>query len=582
MLLALAVVFVVAVSPGILTGTLDIYESVQGVLMRGGAGGDVSAVRASDSTNLFGWFAKLGDIVGAARRLRDSVGILVDNGAELALTGRGEELIAVLKNIRESLAALNTAGLDITRFSSTRSQLGDTSSLVDGLSALINFLDVPQERRIALLFQNQSEIRPAGGFVGSYAEVVLDKGAVESIKVDDIYYPDRRLPLKIIPPRELQSITGGWGARDAGWFLDFPTSAEKTLEFLDASDVYAPRGVTFDGAIAINARVVEDFLAITGPVELPEYGVTLTKDNFLFEVREEVEASREKDPTQNPKKILAAVMPVILERLNSADSDQKRALMLALLARVAAKDIQMYFRDDGMQQFAEQLGAAGRVYTLSPDFVGDYLSVVNANVAGGKSDIFIDQTISLSSVIGGDGKVTNELTITRRHFGENESEPLYRARNQNFIRVYAVPGAVLESVSGVTPKEVKPLVDYKAGTYREDPVLAGIEATREETGIPDVVSFFESGKRVFANWFSTDAGETRTLVLRYTGMTIPLRDTTRFRFVFEKQSGVESHLRYTLTAPPGFYFKENGAPVYTQSSDSQPARIVVDLTLVRA
>lgn len=569
--------------PGFRANILDFKASVASLFENEESS---SAARATTSdTTLLGLFQKLGDLVGAMRGLRDGVGALLNDGFNLFLGGQGEEFIAILKSIHSSLVGLDAFGLDFSRFvgapAGTSGGLGDVGVLRDGLSALINFLDVPEERRIVLLFQNHSEIRPTGGFIGSYAEVVLERGAIKSIEVNDIYYPDRRLSDDVVPPRELQSITDGWGARDANWFFDFPASAEKVLEFLEASDVYAPSGVKFDGAVAINAYVVEDFLAVTGPIEVPSYGVTFTQDNFLFEAREEVEESRDEDPTQNPKQVLGEMLPILLARLKEADSGGKQALMLSLLNRIGTKDIQIYFRDPELQKSVEAFGAAGKVYALPSDFIGDYLAVVNTNVAGGKSDIFIDQSIALNSRIGADGKVANQLTVTRRHFGENEAEPLYRARNQNFIRIYTVPGALLRSVSGITPKEINPLADYKSGGYRRDPMLAALEATREALEAFDLVAYVETGKRVFAGWFSTDAGEASVLKLDYTGMTVPLTSGTKFRFVFEKQSGVESKLAYSIEAPPGFYWKESGAPAFNLKSDSQPRRIVVDLTLAQ-
>ncbi len=80
-------------------------------------------------------------------------------------------------------------------------------------------------------------MRPAGGFWGSYANVILEGGSVKTIDVDDIYRPDRFLDLKVVPPKQLQGTTPNWGARDANWFFNFPDSAEKLMEFLQASSV---------------------------------------------------------------------------------------------------------------------------------------------------------------------------------------------------------------------------------------------------------------------------------------------------------------------------------------------------------
>ena len=316
-----------------------------------GSIGDVEAVISSPKIlrqfpSLFG---NIREVIGALHEIGTGVGELNSRGLALVFSGGGEEFLGILKRIHSNIGTLVNLDIDIPDALSPPSSissigstdaLGDINNLYMGLGAVINFLDTPNERRIIFLFQNHSEIRPTGGFIGSYAEVIVNRGSVEDIKVDDIYTPDRHSTYKVVPPEQLQSITTGWGARDANWFFDYPTSAEKVLEFIEASDLYAHDGVKFDGAIAINSKVVADILNIVGPIELPEYGVTLNADNFMFTVRDQIEEARDENPKENPKQILGAVAPIIIERLRDADSEKKRQLILDVLSRAMNKDIQ--------------------------------------------------------------------------------------------------------------------------------------------------------------------------------------------------------------------------------------------------
>ena len=140
--------------------------------------------------------------------------------------------------------------------------------------------------------------------MGSYADITMNNGRIKDINVDDIYRPDKFLALKIIPPKQLQGMTGTWGARDANWFFNFPDSAKKIMQFIEESSVYKNPGIKFQGVIAVNIKVIQDILRATGPIELPEYKLTLDNKNFLNEVQYQVEAGRDKIPGQNPKKIL--------------------------------------------------------------------------------------------------------------------------------------------------------------------------------------------------------------------------------------------------------------------------------------
>ena len=535
-----------------------------------------------------GYFGNITDIIGAIRGVSGGVSDLNNRGLALLFSGSGgEEFLDILKRIRDSIAKLNNLGFDVGEQVSglsligdenTKELLSDTKKLEDGLSAIISFLDVDGDRRVVLLFENHSEIRPSGGFVGSYADVTLDKGSVKNIKVDDIYTPDRNAKYKIVPPIQLQSITTGWGARDANWFFDFPTSAEKTLELLESSEIYIHDGVKFDGAISINANVVSDILSVVGPIYVPEHDVTLTSENFIFAVRDEVESAREENPKENPKQILGLIAPTIIDRMQNLSEEKKTELMIAMIGRAYNKDLKFYFRDGELQKFIEDTPFSGSVYALPETFNGDYLAVVNANVAGGKTDIFINQSVALESIITTGGILTNNLTITRHHSGDTSEEELYRKLNQNFIKIFTPQGATLNSAAGVTPKTVSPKINYDSEGYSVDSVLNEIEKTRSKIGF-NVEKYIEFGKDVFSAWFSTPPGESRTLELVYKRDGIFVENGAKFEFVLEKQSGVGSSFSYAIHAPDGYIWRESGSGEYSYSTDSIPGRLVINLTL---
>ncbi|KKU11831.1 MAG: hypothetical protein UX16_C0003G0016 [Parcubacteria group bacterium GW2011_GWB1_45_7] len=535
------------------------------------------------------FFGDIKNVVTAIREISGSVRDLNSRGLVLVMSGTGgDEFLDILKRIHRNLAILNNIGFDVggqipTFISKQNSDVGnflsDAKELERGLGAIIGFLDVPEDRRVILFFQNHSEIRPTGGFIGSYGEVVLGKGSVKSIKVDDIYTPDRDSLYKIVPPKQLQSITAGWGARDANWFFDFPTSAEKVLELLEASEMYVNDGVKFDGAVALNANVVSDILRIIGPIYVPEYDVTLTSENFLFAVRDEVEAARSANPKENPKQILALIAPTIIERVQALNDDAKADLVVSLMNRAFNKDLQVYFRDSELQEFVAGTPFSGSVYEFPGVFNGDYLAVVDSNIAGGKTDIFVEQSITLDSEITSDSKVKDSLIIERQHAGDNEEEELYRKVNQNFIKIFTPPDTVLGSAVGITPKTVVPRVDY-GSDYSVDPVLSAIEVTLTAFDELDLESYVESGKKVFAGWFSTSPGETRKLELTYERGGLFVGNGAKYQFVFDKQSGVKSSLNYKVTAPDGYLWRENGSNVFSYSGNSIPARLVLNLTLV--
>jgi hypothetical protein len=456
----------------------------------------------------------------------------------------------------------------------------DLVKAADGLASVINVLGKSGENHFVVIFENPSEIRPGGGFVGSYADLTMEGGSIKNIDVNDIYYPDRFSDLKIKPPKQLQTVTTEWGARDANWFFNFPTSAGKIIEFLEGSNIYKDKNVKFDGVIAVNVELMEDILKIVGPIEVPGYGLTLNNENFLSEVQREVEEGRDKKPGQNPKKVLSVIMPIILERLHGLDDARKAEFFDDLLARVKNKDVKFYFKDKDMQNIAVQSNVAGEVFDLPSNFKGDYLAVVNTNVASGKSDVFIDQAIKLSSRIDESGLVTNDLTVSRSHRGQDEKDWWYRSTNKNFIKIFTPPDAVLRTMSGNTSKDIKAPIDYVKKGYVIDKDLSLIEDTDEYLSGFKTDVYKESGKNVFATWFNVAAAETKDLSLSYDNSDkLSLAEGSTYEFVLDKQSGVLSKFDYILEAPPGFKWKEVNDFIFHYRTDDMPTRLVIDLTL---
>ena len=514
------------------------------------------------------------EIAGSAEELKA-------NGVAYFTSGEGGKLLGELESVRANAEKIRKLGEELTALSSDlesfvalpipdnylewNTEFLRTEEFMDGVLAL---LGAPGERHVALFFQNPSEMRPGGGFIGSYADVTVERGAMKGLDVRDIYDPDGQLDEKVIPPKPLQAITTSWGARDANWFFDFPTSAQKVIGFLEASKMYKERGVVFEGAIAVNTDVIESVLELVGPVELPEYKLTLDAGNFLEEVQKEVEAGESKRVGE-PKRILRDATPIILDRLSALDDAGKRALALRIAAHLEHGDITFYFRDLSLQNFFLAHGLAGAAADLPQPFFGDYLAVVNGNVAGGKTDIYMRQEVAVRSAIDVRGMVKTDVTVKRTHTGANARYSWYRATNQNYLRLLVAPDVKLVSLTGDTPKTVRAPINYEKNGYRADPDVVRLEANERE-----------SGKKAIGAWFTVKAGTTGTLRARYENpVPMPLADGGEFAVILEQQSGVRERIRYELEAPPGYIWREANDTRYVYESEDPPKRVMTTLTL---
>jgi hypothetical protein len=532
----------------------------------------------------------LSEFGAASLQVVQDLDLVKANVTEWLLEQEGASLIAALERIRASISAIGDlskrlrghaasfgygAGIDV--LSST--EKFETSERL--LASLVKVLDTKEPRHIAVLFQNPSELRPGGGFLGSFADVTYTRDGIQEVRTWDIYDLDGQLAMKVVPPRELQGITERWGARDANWFFDFPTSARKVASFLEASKILSEVGITFEGVVAVNVEVLQSFLEATGPIKLPEYNLTITPSNFLSEIQEEVEAGKD-NRAGEPKRILKVLTPLLLERLGTLTGEAKQGLLAALADHARRRDIMAYAKDWNLQGLLATADIGGSVAAIPENGTVDYLAVVHANIAGGKTDAVTEEHIRLSVKIDGEGRIDDYVTIERTHHGDRETENWYRTANKGYTKVFTPRGSTLLYAEGTDAVGAEPTVDYTKEKYLVDADLANVEATRR-TATPFPVDILEeSGKTVYGLWQKIARGETETLELEYVHPgRMNLGSESSYELVFQKQSGAKTSLDVVVAAPPGFHWKESGTPAFNFVTPDALGTVRLALTLVR-
>lgn len=392
--------------------------------------------------------------------------------------------------------------------------------------ALMTMLGQSSSQRYLLLFQNTSELRPTGGFPGSYALIEFDKGVMKEFFVDDIYNPDGQMKEKIVPPKPLQKITPNWGMRDANWFVDFQASAKKVAEFY-----YKDTKILVDGVAAVNVDLVPEILKITGPIEMIDFGITLNSDNFIAEVQKEVEYQRTKGDNK-PKQILVEFAPKFLERLSQLNKEEWMEVFNTLVSGIENKDILAYFTDSNLQDFALLNGFAGEIKDLPS---ADYLMISHTNIMGSKTDAVIDNSIFLNIDNSEDGLI-HTLEISRFHQGGEFG--FYNKKNNDYVRVLLPDDAELIEVSGNDSFEINALLDYRQNGFIFDPDLERYELKIQKWGLPgaEIEILNEGGKKVIAFWMIIEPGQTKTVKMKY-------KTSAQKRIYVQKQPGLRSNFK---------------------------------------
>lgn len=435
-------------------------------------------------------------------------------------------------------------------------------SFLDQSRILLAVLGAEREREYLLLLQNNHELRPTGGFIGSLALVHVDRGVVEEIDVQSVYDPDGQLEEYIAPPDPLTPITDRWYLRDANWFIDWQLSASKVAEFFEKEG-----GNTVDGIIAITPTVIEDLLRITGPITVPGYDQAVDAESFVAVTQDLVTYSYDRD-TNRPKQFLADLTPVLLGRVFSGEAKSALAVLDSLSRSIAQKQLLLSFKDEVEAAELARLGWDGAL----PAAAQGFLHVNNANVGGHKSDQFVEQELDYRQQVLPNGDVEVVLTIRRTHNGPSEALQLPYPTGENpafktnvaYQRVLVPAEAELLEAKGFAslsdvPRPLDRSVDHSLRAAGDVVLEVDHDVAEWQRSIGTHQSGTavgtEAGYTMFGNWFVVRPGDTVVGLYRYRvpkHASVPhlLRPAGRYSTYVAKQPGdTRTSLRVELTLP---------------------------------
>jgi hypothetical protein len=389
----------------------------------------------------------------------------------------------------------------------------------------------PEEQTYLFLLQNNTELRPTGGFIGTYGILKVKDAEITSFKTDNIYNLDDPVQksLNIEPPVALQKYLKAerWFMRDSNWSPDFPTSAEKALWFY-AKENGSEKNI--DGVIATTPDMIKSLLKLTGEIKVN--GITFTEANFVETLQYQVEQGyyRQGISESDRKEVIGAMADELMNRLMNFPQKRWGELWQVIGDNITQKQLLFYSKQPSLQSMINQENWGGNV---RPTTTEDFLMVVDANMASLKSDPGVKRTIDYTVDQTDDG-VYGDVTITYDNQGTfNWKSTRYRT----YTRVYVPKGSQLIEQSGV---------------MLNDSLSGG------KSGQAEVYDEFD--KTAIAGFISIEPKTTGQLHYRYK-LPATVADTTngnRYSLIIEKQAGTTSHTlnvnlsfkRSILTAEP--------------------------------
>jgi len=397
---------------------------------------------------------------------------------------------------------------------------------------LPTLLGVPESTSMILVLQNSDELRPTGGFIGTYATIQSRDGLAELSDVRDVYrLDDPSIPYhRVKPPEPFQKYLGqtSWFFRDANWWPDFQKSGANLLEMYRRE-----RGANANemkGVVAINPEVVEKMVAMVGCLTVE--GVEFCPENFIEKLQYEVEKGFEKRGVAyaDRKSIVAPLVRAFMPRFIEVARKRTSDLVSIALDGVRRKDIQIYMTEPTLEGALDRARLSGATTYETADGI----MVVDTNLGGLKTDPYVKRDYTYTIKSEGD-KMIGTLKI--HYFNTAIYKTWKTAMYRTYARVFLPSGTKWLSTSGSLLNDPGKNPDLKPG--RTD------------------VSF-EDGRVVLGAFTAVDLWKTQDLIFRFelAPEVVKAINDKKYSLTILRQSGsLDPNFTLQLTSASGEVIK---------------------------
>ena len=415
-----------------------------------------------------------------------------------------------------------------------RAKLKEGIELVDSASKFIvnskpllevapYMLGTDGPRTYLVLFQNDKELRPTGGFITAYSIATVQNGKFEPKSSSDIYDLDAKYKPTIPAAQPIINyikgpylISKNLRLRDMNWSPDF---AESMKLFAQESKSVGVNNI--DGIIAVDTQTLVNILDVIGTIGVPgfgNFGTQIDPECNCPQVIHELESFADvegpvvwdqNDPTKvifapknygNRKGVIGPLMNSILSNALGQPKEKIPALFQAGFNSVLEKHVLLYMFDDKVQKAVELAGYGGKVATT--DANSDYLFINDANLGGRKSNLYVKQEVSEEVTVAKDGTVEKAVTITYKN--PEKQDGWLNSILPSWVRIYVPKGSTLTSLDGL---------EDKSEPYEE------------------------FGKTVFAGLYRLRPQGVSKVTIKY---KLPFKATGELKMLIQKQAGTDS------------------------------------------
>lgn len=337
----------------------------------------------------------------------------------------------------------NQGWLKMADFSSILPMSSEHRSDIKALSLIAQQLTHTngETKTFLILFQNNLELRPGGGFIGSFGILKIRDGEVVDFSTHDTGNFDGRIPSTVTPPYPMEELlrVHSWKLRDSNFSPDFPTNARQAVDFY----VMGNGEERFDGVIGVTTEVFSSILALTGPISVEGFPGTYTAEHGVLDLEYQVEQGyRDQHIAVGERKsVLKLIGDAILVKVKALSIKDQYALFTTLLDDLHSKAIQVYFIDPSLQDIVSQAGWDG---SMDQAWKDDYVMLVDANLGALKSDYSMRRRVEYMVDLSGE---TPHATLKMIYTHTGQAKDWYTKDYVTYLRAYIPEGSFVTSVS---------------------------------------------------------------------------------------------------------------------------------------
>ena len=467
------------------------------------------------------WVPLVGTQIQGVAVLADSGALLADAG--LRLTGAATSIIEpeqeqlelsdALSQLREinGLLRLGVSSLDeaaakvdsldgtllVRPLGRARAELAGrladirrrATDAADGLRSLITFIGGDGPRTYLVLSQNPDEVRPTGGYIGTYGVLSAVGGKLSLERYDSIeswftvHREAEATPEERAGPLRFDSRARATIA-NVNMGPDWTQAAQLATRLWERGGEAPVQGV-----VSFTPAFLGQVLSVIGPVVVETFGETISADN-LVERLDYYTHLLPPAPGEDRKEFIAELAKALMPRLFAVQASRWEALAKVLGHSFGAREAMVWSADTEVASVLAARGWDGSV----PARAGDFVLPAEFEYAN-KNGRELRRTYEHHVVVHADGsaRVTTVLTLVN-------PEPPSRLNLQSvtYISMYGPAGAVLDPASDPLAIPEPPVSGHPgAGWVR--PVTPESQTTVTVVwNVPNLVEADANGDRAYS------------------------------------------------------------------------------------